>query len=72
MFSEFSYSSQLTDVFVTSTKVSAYYLVGTRMVPEMALFLFTYGGVLMTVGSALSCLERKSEHIANVPNGIFV
>ena len=71
MFSVFLYSSWLTDVLVTSTKVSAYYLVCTRMVLEMALFLFTHGEVLLTVSNALRCPEHKSEHFTNVPNGIF-
>jgi hypothetical protein len=72
MVSTFLYFSQLSDVLVTSTKVSAYYLVCTRMFVEMGLFLIAYGGILLMFSSALSCLEHKSEHFTNVPVGALI
>jgi hypothetical protein len=72
MVTTFLYFSQLSDVLVTSTKVSAYYLVCTRMFTEMGLFLFAFCSVLVTVSSALTCLEHNSQYFENSPNGILI
>merc|ERR1719217_1450536 len=52
------YYSLLLDLAVFNNRVSAYVLVCGRMLSEIALFLLAMVAVLLTLSSALSCLEQ--------------
>jgi hypothetical protein len=71
MIATFLYFSQLSDILVTSMKVSAYYLVCMRMIIETALSLFTLAAVALCISAALSCLEHENNFFNSVPNGFM-
>jgi hypothetical protein len=71
MVATFLYFSQLSDILVTSMKVSAYYLVCMRMIVETALSLFTLATVALCISAALSCLEHENTFFNSVPNGFM-
>jgi len=71
MVATFLYFSQLSDILVTSMKVSAYYLVCMRMIVETALSLFTLAAVALCISAALSCLEHENTFFNSVPNGFM-
>merc|ERR1719217_53944 len=63
------YYSLLLDLAVFNNRVSAYVLVCGRMLSEIALFLLAMSAVLLTLSSALSCLEQDDEAFQNIGKG---
>merc|ERR1719473_168745 len=56
----FSYFALCLDLSVMFTRVSAYVLVCTRMLSEVALFLLAIFVLLFSFGSAMSCLKQEN------------
>jgi len=56
----------LIDLAVFNNRVSAYVLVCGRMLSELALFLVAIFAVLLTLSSALTCLEQKEPEFQNI------
>merc|ERR1719393_524308 len=65
------YYTLLLDLAVFNNRVSAYVLVCGRMLSEIALFLLAMSAVLLTLSSALSCLEQDDEAFQNIGNGMM-
>eukprot|EP00929_Paragymnodinium_shiwhaense_P020518 TRINITY_DN13656_c1_g1_i1.p1 TRINITY_DN13656_c1_g1~~TRINITY_DN13656_c1_g1_i1.p1 ORF type:complete len:1087 (+),score=224.95 TRINITY_DN13656_c1_g1_i1:109-3369(+) len=65
------YFALLRDLAVFSNHVSAYVLVAGRTLSEVALFLLAMFCVLMTLSSALSCLEHDLTHFNSIPSGFM-
>merc|ERR1719343_1368984 len=65
------YYTLLLDLAVFNNRVSAYVLVCGRMLVEIALFLLAMFAVLLTLSSALSCLEQEDEAFQNIGNGMM-
>merc|ERR1719217_775713 len=63
------YYTLLLDLAVFNNRVSAYVLVCGRMLSEIALFLLAMSAVLLTLSSALSCLEQDDEAFQNIGKG---
>jgi len=60
----------LFDLAVFNNRVSAYVLVCGRMLTELALFLLAMFAVLVTLSSALSCLQQEDEAFQNIGAGM--
>merc|ERR1740115_156623 len=56
----------LIDLAVFNNRVSAYVLVCGRMLAELSLFLIAVFAVLLTLSSALTCLEQKEPEFQNI------
>jgi hypothetical protein len=56
----------LIDLAVFNNRVSAYVLVCGRMLAELALFIIAVFAVLLTLSSALSCLEQIEPEFQNI------
>merc|ERR1719181_399368 len=65
------YYTLLLDLAVFNNRVSAYVLVCGRMLVEIALFLLAMFAVLLTLSSALSCLEQEDEAFQNIGAGFM-
>merc|ERR1719321_1734947 len=65
------YYTLLLDLAVFNNRVSAYVLVCGRMLVEIALFLLAMFSVLLTLSSALSCLEQEDESFQNIGAGFM-
>merc|ERR1719217_464272 len=65
------YYTLLLDLAVFNNRVSAYVLVCGRMLVEISLFLLAMLSVLLTLSSALSCLEQDDEAFSNIPSGLM-
>eukprot|EP00929_Paragymnodinium_shiwhaense_P113813 TRINITY_DN820_c3_g1_i6.p1 TRINITY_DN820_c3_g1~~TRINITY_DN820_c3_g1_i6.p1 ORF type:complete len:1139 (-),score=291.44 TRINITY_DN820_c3_g1_i6:390-3713(-) len=65
----FLYFVLLLDLAAINNRVSAYGLVCGRMLSEIALFLFSMVGLLLTLSSALSCLEQDNDDFRSIPRG---
>jgi len=65
------YYTLLLDLAVFNNRVSAYVLVCGRMLVEVSLFLLAMLSVLLTLSSALSCLEQDDEAFSNIPSGLM-
>merc|ERR1719343_1188049 len=65
------YYTLLLDLAVFNNRVSAYVLVCGRMLSEIALFVLAMASVLLTLSSALSCLEQEDEAFQNIGNGMM-
>merc|ERR1719310_2539826 len=65
------YYTLLLDLAVFNNRVSAYVLVCGRMLAEIALFLLAIFCVLLTLSSALSCLEQDDEAFQNIGAGMM-
>merc|ERR1719181_1964161 len=61
----------LLDLAVFNNRVSAYVLVCGRMLSEIVLFLLAMLAVLLTLSSALSCLEQDDEAFQDIANGFM-
>merc|ERR1719217_152944 len=61
----------LLDLAVFNNRVSAYVLVCGRMLSEIALFLLAIFAVLITLGSALSCLEQDDAAFQTIGTGMM-
>merc|ERR1719217_1945468 len=59
----------LLDLAVFNNRVSAYVLVCGRMLAEITLFLLAMFCVLLTLSSALSCLQQDDEAFQTIPKG---
>jgi uncharacterized membrane protein YgcG len=70
MFAMILYYVLLIDLAVFNNKISAYVLVCGRMLPELALFLIALSSVLLTLSSALSCLDHVQPEFENIGTGI--
>jgi hypothetical protein len=64
------YFSLILDLAVFNNGVSAYVLMCGRMLSEMALFLFAMVCVLITLGSAFSCLDDQDDDFKSIPQGV--
>jgi uncharacterized membrane protein YgcG len=67
----FLFFAQMSNIMVTSTSVSAYYLVSVRMTSEMGLFLLALFFVILCTSTALSCLEHDMSHFTNIGDGLL-
>merc|ERR1719217_1644793 len=65
------YYSLLLDLAVFNNRVSAYVLVCGRMLSEIALFLLAIFAVLITLSSALSCLEQDDAAFQTIGTGMM-
>eukprot|EP00929_Paragymnodinium_shiwhaense_P022998 TRINITY_DN1450_c0_g1_i10.p1 TRINITY_DN1450_c0_g1~~TRINITY_DN1450_c0_g1_i10.p1 ORF type:complete len:1102 (+),score=238.25 TRINITY_DN1450_c0_g1_i10:61-3366(+) len=63
------YYAQLMDIAVFNNRISAYVLVCGRVLAELCLFLFAMFSVLLTLSSAISCLEQSDEKFQSIPTG---
>merc|ERR1719199_1452418 len=70
MFAMILYYVLLIDLAVFNNRISAYVLVCGRMLPELALFLFALASVLLTLSSALSCLDNEQPEFENIGTGV--
>jgi hypothetical protein len=70
MFAMILYYVLLIDLAVFNNRISAYVLVCGRMLPELALFLIALSCVLLTLSSALSCLDHVQPEFENIATGI--
>jgi len=61
----------LIDLAVFSNRVSAYVLVCGKMLMELGLFLLALTSVLLTLGSAFSCLEQDAQKFQNIGGGFL-
>jgi uncharacterized membrane protein YgcG len=61
MLAMFTYFGLCMDLSVIYTRVSAYVLVCTRMLTEVALFLIAIFVIIFSFGSAMSCLKQDNE-----------
>merc|ERR1719163_1373134 len=61
----------IVDMAVFSTKLSAFLLVCTTVLSEVSRFLIALGFLLMTFGSAVSCLRRDHPDFRDVPNSLL-
>merc|ERR1719240_2322651 len=61
MLAVFTFFGLCLDLAVMFTRVSAYVLVCTRMVTEVALFLLAIFVILFSFGSAMSCLKQDND-----------
>merc|ERR1719199_289087 len=61
MLAVFTFFGLCLDLAVIFTRVSAYVLVCTRMVTEVALFLLAIFVILFSFGSAMSCLKQDND-----------
>merc|ERR1719326_970576 len=59
----------LLDLAVFNNRISAYVLVCGRMLSEVALFILAIGCVLLTLSSALSCLQQSDPAFKTIPKG---
>jgi uncharacterized membrane protein YgcG len=59
------------ELAVFNNRVSAYVLVCGRMLVELALFLLALSCVLLTLGSAFSCLEQEEKEFKNIGSGFM-
>jgi len=64
------YYTLLLDLAVFNNRVSAYVLVCGRMLVEIALFMLAMVAVLLSLSSALSCLQQDDEAFQNIGAGI--
>eukprot|EP00929_Paragymnodinium_shiwhaense_P090512 TRINITY_DN506_c0_g2_i2.p1 TRINITY_DN506_c0_g2~~TRINITY_DN506_c0_g2_i2.p1 ORF type:complete len:1105 (-),score=333.20 TRINITY_DN506_c0_g2_i2:256-3570(-) len=71
MIAMFLYWLLLLDLAVIHNRVSAYVLVCTRMLSEVTLFLIAIFSVLLTLSSALSCLQQSDEDFKAIPGGMM-
>jgi uncharacterized membrane protein YgcG len=71
MISMMLYYVLLMDLAVFNNRVSAYVLVVGRMLVELALFLLALSCVLLTLGSAFSCLEQEEKEFKNILAGFM-
>jgi hemoglobin-like flavoprotein len=69
MLTVFIYILLCIDLAVFSNRVSAYVLVVSRMLSELAVFIFALAIVLITFSSALSCLVQPLEQFHGVHRG---
>merc|ERR1740115_294443 len=56
----------LIDLAVFNNRVSAYVLVCGRMLAELGLFLIALFAILLTLSSALTCLEQREPEFQNI------
>eukprot|EP00929_Paragymnodinium_shiwhaense_P113805 TRINITY_DN820_c1_g2_i2.p1 TRINITY_DN820_c1_g2~~TRINITY_DN820_c1_g2_i2.p1 ORF type:complete len:340 (+),score=85.49 TRINITY_DN820_c1_g2_i2:156-1022(+) len=61
----------MADLAVLNNRVSAYVLVCSRTLSEVALYLFSLFSVLLTLSSAVSCLDQPVEKFQNIPNAFL-
>jgi len=59
------------ELAVFNNRISAYVLVCGRMLVELALFLLALSCVLLTLGSAFSCLEQENDEFTNIGVGFM-
>eukprot|EP00929_Paragymnodinium_shiwhaense_P110893 TRINITY_DN781_c1_g1_i5.p1 TRINITY_DN781_c1_g1~~TRINITY_DN781_c1_g1_i5.p1 ORF type:complete len:787 (-),score=162.72 TRINITY_DN781_c1_g1_i5:522-2612(-) len=65
------YFSLLRDLVVFNNHVSAYVLVAGRTLSQIAMHLLAMFVVLLTLSSALSCLEQDMKGFQNIPKGFL-
>jgi len=61
----------LNDLAVFNNRLSAYVLVCGRMLSEVSLFLLGIMSMLITLSSALSCLQQDDEDFQTIPAGFL-
>eukprot|EP00929_Paragymnodinium_shiwhaense_P033133 TRINITY_DN18251_c0_g1_i2.p1 TRINITY_DN18251_c0_g1~~TRINITY_DN18251_c0_g1_i2.p1 ORF type:complete len:1149 (-),score=288.60 TRINITY_DN18251_c0_g1_i2:196-3642(-) len=72
MFAMIVYYSMLVDLAVFQNRVSAYVLVCGRMLSEVLLFLIAMIFLLLTLGSAFSCLEQDEKDFQTIQGSAMV
>jgi len=71
MIAVFLYYALLIDLTVMSTKVSAYVLVGIRMISEVGLTLTALAAVILTFSAGLSALDHQQDDFSGIPAGLL-
>ncbi|CAE8638544.1 unnamed protein product [Polarella glacialis] len=69
MFAMCMYWILVMDLTIFSTRISAYVLVCARVLPELGLFIFAVGFLIITFASSISALNHGSKDFDNIPKG---
>jgi len=67
MMSMLLYYALLVDMSVFSTRISAFVLVCSRVLPEIALFLAGMSFTILTLSSAVAALRHQNEEFSSIP-----
>merc|ERR1719383_177511 len=71
MVAVFLYYALLIDLTVMSTKVSAYVLVGIRLISEVGLTLLALAAVVLTFSAGLGALDHNQDDFSDIPAGLL-
>jgi len=65
------YYSLLLDLTVVNTRISAFFLVCARMLPELCLFLLSSGATILTFSCAISVVKQDMSEFAGIHHGAY-
>eukprot|EP00929_Paragymnodinium_shiwhaense_P097820 TRINITY_DN5941_c0_g1_i1.p1 TRINITY_DN5941_c0_g1~~TRINITY_DN5941_c0_g1_i1.p1 ORF type:complete len:1411 (-),score=296.42 TRINITY_DN5941_c0_g1_i1:220-4452(-) len=58
------------ELAVLNNRLSAYFLIIVRMIPELLLFLLAMLCTLLSLSSAFSCIQPKDDDFKSIPGGV--